>query len=164
VLDLKVYGDASEWVLRELAEQVRDRLLQDPRITQVDLEGVRKYEVAIEIDQDTLRMYNLTLDQIAQRVSQTSVEIPGGTLETEGGDILLRVSERKYWADEFARIPLVTTADGSVLYLGDIAQVKDTFEEQDQYASYNGKRAVGMEVYRVGKQTRSGFPKPHAKQ
>lgn len=156
VLDLKIYGDAGEWVMREIAEQVRDRLLQDPRITQVDLDGVRRYEVAIEVDQDTLRMYNLTLDQIADRVRQTSVEVPGGTLETEGGDILLRVSERRYWADEFATIPLITTSDGSVLRLGDVAQIKDTFEEEDQYASYNGKRAIGMEVYRVGDQTPIG--------
>ncbi|MDH4240795.1 MAG: efflux RND transporter permease subunit, partial [Phycisphaerae bacterium] len=76
VLQLQLYGQTSEWVLRELAEQVRDRLLQDPLITQVDLRGARKYEVAIEIDQDTLRTYNLTLEQIAQRVRQTSVEIP----------------------------------------------------------------------------------------
>lgn len=159
VLDLKVYGDASEWVMREIAEQVRDRLLQDPRITQVDLEGVRRYELAIEVDQDTLRMYNLTLEQIANRVRQTSVEVPGGTLETEGGDILLRVSERRYWADEFATIPLITTAGGSVLQLGDIAEIKDTFEEEDQYASYNGKRAIGLEAYRVGEQTPIGVSK-----
>ena len=159
VLDLQLYGDASEWVLREVAEQVRDRLLQDPRITQVDLEGVRLYEVAVEIDQDTLRMYNLTLEQVAERVRQTSVEVPGGMLETEGGDILLRVSERKYWAGEFATIPLITTADGSVLRLGDIAQVLDTFEEEHRYASYNGKPAVGLEVFRVGKQTPTGVSK-----
>ena len=156
VLDLQLYGDTSEWVLRELAEQVRDQLLQDPQITQVDLRGARKYEVAIEIDQDTLRQYNLTLDDVAQRVSQTSVEIPGGTVETQAGDILLRVSERRDWAKEFASIPLITTADGAVLMLGDVAQIKDTFEERDRYATYNGMPAIGLAVYRVGKQTPIG--------
>ncbi|HEC03932.1 MAG TPA: efflux RND transporter permease subunit, partial [Phycisphaerales bacterium] len=86
----------------------------------------------------------------------TSVEIPGGNLETQGGDILLRVSERRDWAREFATIPLITTADGSVLLLGDVAQIKDTFEEQDRYATYNGQRAMGLEVYRVGEQTPIG--------
>jgi len=153
VLQIQLYGNTGEWVLRELAEQVRDRLLQDPQITQVDLLGVRRYEVAIEIDQDVLRTYNLTLEQVAQRVRQTSIEIPGGSLETQGGDILLRVSERRDWAKEFATIPLITTADGSVLFLGDVAQISDTFEEQDRYGTYNGKRAIGLAVYRVGKQT-----------
>jgi multidrug efflux pump subunit AcrB len=156
VLQIQLYGQTSEWVLRELAEQVRDRLLLDPSINQVDLRGERRYEVAIEVDQDTLRTYNLTLEQIAQRVRQTSVEIPGGSIETQGGDILLRVSERRDWAKEFATIPLITTADGSVLYLGDVAQIKDTFEEQDRYAAYNGKPAIGIAVYRVGDQTPIG--------
>ena len=156
VLRSQLYGDASEWVLRELAEQVRDRLLQDPQITQVDLGGARRYEVAIEIDQHVLRTYGLTLTQVAQRVRATSIEIPGGTLETQGGDILLRVSERRDWAKEFATIPLITTAEGSVLFLGDVAQIKDTFEERDRYATYNGKRAISLEVYRVGGQTPIG--------
>ncbi|UCG60145.1 MAG: efflux RND transporter permease subunit [Phycisphaerales bacterium] len=156
VLRIQLYGDASEWILRELAEQVRDRLLQDPQITQVDLRGARRYEVAIEIDQHVLRTYGLTLDQVARRVRATSIEIPGGSLETQSGDILLRVSERRDWAAEFATIPLITTADGSVLLLGDVAKIKDTFEEQDRYATYNGKRAVGLEVYRVGGQTPIG--------
>jgi multidrug efflux pump subunit AcrB len=153
VLQIQLYGDTGEWILRELTEQVRDRLLQDPQITQVDLLGARRYEVAIEIDQDVLRTYSLTLEQVAQRVRQTSIEIPGGGLETQGGDILLRVSERRDWAKEFATIPLITTADGSVLFLGDVAQISDTFEEQDRYGTYNGKRAIGLAVYRVGKQT-----------
>ena len=157
VLQIQLYGDASEWVLRELAEQVRDRLLQDEQITQVDLYGARRYEVAIEIDQHVLRTYGLTLNEVAQRVRQTSVEIPGGNLETRGGDIMLRVSERRDWAREFATIPIVTTAEGSVLLLGDVAQIKDTFEEQDRYATYNGKRAIALAVYRVGEQTPTGI-------
>ncbi len=156
VLQIQLYGDTSEWVLRELAEQVRDRLLQDPDVTQVDLIGARRYEVAIEIDQDTLRTYGLTLDQVAQRVRATSVEIPGGTLETQAGDILLRVNERRNWAREFATIALVTTADGAVLTLDDVARISDTFEESDRYATYNGSPAVGLGVYRVGKQTPIG--------
>jgi multidrug efflux pump subunit AcrB len=156
VLQIQIYGDATEWVIRELAEQVRDRLLQDPQITQVDLLGARRYEVAVEIDQHVLRTYGLTLEEVARRVRQTSIEIPGGTLETQGGDILLRVSERRDWAREFATIPLITTAQGAVLFLGDVANIKDTFEEKDQYATYNGKRAVGIGVFRVGDQTPIG--------
>jgi len=156
VLQIQLYGDTTEWVLRELAEQVRDRLLQDSEITQVDLVGARRYEVAIEVDQDALRTYDLTLDQVAQRVRQTSVEIPGGTLETQAGDILLRVNERRDWAREFATIPLITTPEGAVLTLGDVARIRDTFEERDQYATYNGCPAVGLGVARVGEQTPIG--------
>lgn len=156
VLQIQLYGNTTEWVLRELAEQVRDRLLQDPDVTQVDLVGARRYEIAIEIDQDALRTYGMTLDEIAQRVRATAVEIPGGTVETQAGDILLRVNERRNWAQEFGTIPLIATADGAVLTLGDVADIRDTFEESDRYASYDGMPAVGLGVYRVGNQTPIG--------
>jgi len=157
VLDLLIYGDISEWSLRNLAEEVRDRLLQDRRITQVDLDNARAYEVHIEVPQETLRAYGLTLNQIAQRVGATSVEVPGGGLKTQGGEILVRFKERRDWAQEFASIPIITTADGTVLRLSDIATVKDGFEDVDREVTYNGKRAVTLEVYRVGGETPIGI-------
>jgi multidrug efflux pump subunit AcrB len=156
VLDLLLYGDVSEWVLREAAEQVRDSLLQEPGITQVELEGAREYEVQVLIDQDTLRTYGLTLQEVAGRIRAAAVELPGGMVETSGGDVLLRVMERRDWADEFAAIPIITTENGSVLYLSDIAQVRDDFEDVDQQAMFNGYRAIGIEVFRVGDQTPIG--------
>jgi multidrug efflux pump subunit AcrB len=156
VLDLQIYGNVSEWALREIGEQVRDELLQNPEITQVDLEGVREYEVKIQIDQDTLRAYGLTLNEVAQIIRTASVELPGGFIETSGGDILLRVKERRDWADEFANIPIITTEEGAVVQLGDIAMVRDDFEDSDRYAYYNGMRAVSLDVFRVGNQTPIG--------
>ncbi len=156
VLQIELYGDVSEWVLRDLAEQVRDSLLQSAGITQVELDGARDYEVQVLIDQNTLRTYGLTLQSVAQKIRTTSVEIPGGYIETEGGDVLLRVKDRRDWANEFARIPVVTSSDGSILYLEDIAEVKDDFADTDRAAFFNGFRAIGIEVFRVGKQTPTG--------
>jgi multidrug efflux pump subunit AcrB len=156
VLQIELYGDVSEWVLRDLAEQVRDSLLQSPGISQVELDGARDYEVQVLIDQETLRTYGLTLQDIAQKIRATSVEVPGGYIETSGGDVLLRVKDRRDWAGEFARIPIVTSADGSILHLSDIAQVKDDFADTDRAAFFNGFRAIGIEVFRIGKQTPTG--------
>lgn len=156
VLQIELYGDVSEWVLRDLAEQVRDRLLQFPGITQVELDGARDYEVQVLIDQATLRTYGLTLQEVAQKIRTTSVEIPGGYIETAGGDILLRVMDRRDWANEFARIPVVTSPQGAVLYLDDIAEVKDDFADSDRAAFFDGYRAIGIEVFRIGKETPIG--------
>ena len=156
VLTVELYGEVSEWILREVVESVRDRLLLDPGITQIDLSGVRDFEVHVEVSQESLRTYGLTLDGIAQKISATSVELPGGKIETRGGEVLLRMKERRDWAKEFAQIPIVTTAGGTVLYLDDIAKVRDTFEDSDTLGTYNGTRAIGIEVYRVGKQTPIG--------
>ncbi|MDY0220558.1 MAG: efflux RND transporter permease subunit [Desulfobacterium sp.] len=153
VLALNLYGDVSEMALRETADQVRDRLLQNPRITQVDLSGIRDYEIMVEVPRERLRAYGLTLAGIARAIYSASIDIPGGSLDTAGGDILLRIKDRRDWADEFARIPLVTTAGGSVVYLEEIATVSEGFEDTDRFATYDGSRAIGIDVYRVGDQT-----------
>jgi multidrug efflux pump subunit AcrB len=153
VVSLALYGDQSEGVLREYAEYLRDRLLQDPGITQVELTGVRNYEISIEIPQNTLRSHNLTLEEVAQRIGRTSVELPGGAVKTPGGDVLVRVKERKDYGHEFGKIPIITANDGTQVLLEDIADIKDGFEETDNSATYNGKPTVMIEVYRVGDQT-----------
>ncbi|MBW2638616.1 MAG: efflux RND transporter permease subunit [Deltaproteobacteria bacterium] len=153
VVSLALYGDQSEGVLREYAEYLRDRLLQDPDITQVELTGVRNYEISIEIPQNILRTYNLTLEEVAQRIGRTSVELPGGAVKTPGGDVLVRVKERKDFGHEFGKIPIITANDGTQVLLEDIADIKDGFEETDNAATFNGKATVMIEVFRVGDQT-----------
>jgi multidrug efflux pump subunit AcrB len=153
VVELALYGDQSEWVLREVAEDIRDRLIQDSDITQVDLVGVRDYEISIEIPQATLRAYDLTLEEVAARIRRTAVELPGGAIKAESGDILVRVNERRDYGHEFGKIPIITANDGTRVLLEDIAAINDGFEETDNFATYNGKAAVMIQVYRVGDQT-----------
>ena len=153
VVSLALYGDQPETVLREYADKIRDRLTIDPNITQVDFSAVRNYEISINISQTKLRLYNLTLGEIANRIRATAVEIPGGAIKTRSGDILLRVQERCYVASDFENIPIVSSRDGSQILLKDIATITDGFEEIDRVATFNGKPAVLIEVYRVGDQT-----------
>ena len=156
VVPLALYGDQSQWVLREAAEDIRDRLIQDPDITQVELEGIRNYEISIEISQSTLRAYNLTLEEVAQRIGRASVELPAGAIKTESGDILVRMKERRDYGYEFGKIPIITANDGTEVLLENMAVIKDGFEETDNFATYNGKAAVMITVYRVGDQTPIG--------
>lgn len=153
VLTMQIYGDATEWALRELAELVRDQLLQNPNISLVELDGVRDYEVRVEVSQDQLRAYGLTLGDIARKIDVTAVEVPGGSVKTASGEILMRVKERRNWAREFAEIPIVTSGDGTTVYLGDLARVREGFEESNQVATYNGHLTVGVNVFRIGDQT-----------
>lgn len=153
VITFVIYGDISMWNLRQLGESIRNDLLADPRITQVSLSGIRDYEIAVEISQENLRRYNLTLDEVAKRVSAANTELPGGGLKTSGGEILVRVSERKDWAGEFAKIPIIIANDGTEILLEDIAVIKDDFADTDYFRTYNGLPAITINVYRVGDQT-----------
>ena len=152
-----VYGAAGEWGLRELAEQLRDRLLQRAGITQVDLVSARDYEIRVEVSRETLRRYGLTLEGIARTIDNAAIEIPGGSIKTSAGEILLRVKQRRDWAEGFGEIPVITSRDGTVLRLRDIARVSDAFEDVDRVRSFNGEPAVSLEVYRVGEQTPLGI-------
>jgi len=153
VISLALYGDQDERILREKVEEFRDKLLQDPEITQVELSGVRDLEISIEVPQDRLRAYNLTLDDIATKIRQSAVELPGGGIKTAGGEILIRMTERRDYGEQFARIPIISSSDGTQVLLEDIATVIDGFEDTDTYATYNGKPAMMIDVYRVGDQT-----------
>jgi multidrug efflux pump subunit AcrB len=153
VVSLALYGDQDDSILREAAEEIRDRLVQDPDIAQVDLSGIRDFEISIEIPQDRLRAYNLTIEQVARAIGRAAVELPGGSIKTEGGDILVRMNERRDFGHEFGQIPIITTASGTEVLLEEMAQIRDGFEETDNFATFNGKPAIMLDVYRIGDQT-----------
>jgi multidrug efflux pump subunit AcrB len=153
VLDVIVAADVSESTLRELTERVRDRLLQSKGVTQLELTNVRNYEIAVEIPQDKLRELDLSLQDVSDIIARSSVELPGGGMKTSSGEILVRVKDRRDLGREFARIPIVAAPDGTKLLLEDIADIRDRFDESDRFSFYNGKPAMGITVYRVGKET-----------
>ena len=153
VLDMVVAADLPESVLREITEQVRDRLLQEKGITQVELQDVRSFEISIEIPQHRLREYGLSLSEVAGIISRSSVELPGGGLKTSGGEILVRVMDRRDLGREFALIPIVTTDDGTRILLEDLADIRDSFDESDRFSFFNGKPAMQMTVFRIGNET-----------
>lgn len=152
VISLVVYGELGERSLREQAELIRDELLGLSGITQVDLSGVRPDEIAVEVSEANLRRYNLTLEQIAGRLRKASLDLPGGTVKTESGQILLRTKERRYLAPEYADTVVLVQADGSQLRLREIANVRESFRETDEFARFDGRPAAMVRIYRVGEQ------------
>jgi multidrug efflux pump subunit AcrB len=153
VVSLVLYGDVDEATLRAVAQNTRTTLLDDPRITSVELSGVRPLEISVEVPQRRLRQHQLTLTQIASRIRAASVEVPGGGVKTEAGEVLLRTTERRDSGEEFGSIIVSSRSDGSQLRLRDIAVVKDGFRETGQNASFDGKRAAMVNIFRVGAQT-----------
>ncbi|MBC8414095.1 MAG: efflux RND transporter permease subunit [Nitrospira sp.] len=153
VLRIALYGDVAERPLFYFAQGLREELLDIPSVTQVELRGVREPEISIEVPQALLRAHGLTLEEIAGIIRTSSLDLPAGGIKASGGEILLRTSEGRDFASEFANIPLVSKPDGTVVTVGDIAQIQDKFAESDREAYFNGKRAVLVYVYRTGEQT-----------
>jgi multidrug efflux pump subunit AcrB len=153
VLSLVVYGDQSREDLRRFAETTRAGLLDDDSITYVELSAVSPLEISIDVPRAKLRQYGLTLDAIAARIRQGSVELPGGGVKTPGGELLLRTAERRDTGQDFEDLVLLSQPDGAQIRVSDIATVRDGFVENDQEAWFNGKPAAIVDVFRVGDET-----------
>ncbi|MGD8722778.1 MAG: efflux RND transporter permease subunit, partial [Desulfobacterales bacterium] len=172
---IAAYGDVSERNLRQAAEKIRDDLLdarivsqiesqtergfwstlrfkQPEVITQIELLGVRDYEIAVEVSEDNLRRYGLTFDQVVRAVRAGSIDLPGGRIKTAQGEILVRTKGQLYIGKEFDAIPLITRADGTVVRLGQVATVIDGFADVDIKARFNGKPAALVQISRTSEQ------------
>ena len=152
VLNVAVYGDAPESTIKHLTETIKDDITNLPGITLAELAGVRKAEIHIEISEDTLRRYGLTLGRVAEVVRRASLDLPAGSVKTAGGEILVRTKGRRYYAGDYYDIAVITRPDGSKVILGQIAELKDGFEDIDLFTRFQGKPAGTIEVYRVAEQ------------
>ena len=152
VVSLYVYGDTTERALLEIAEGVRDDLVALPEITMVQLSGHRPYEISIEIREDDLRRYDLTLPAVAELVREASLDLGGGTIRADGGDVLIRTTEKRYTGADYANVPVFRKPSGETVLLGEIGHVIDGFAPTDQRFMYDGWPAVLVQVYQVGQQ------------
>jgi multidrug efflux pump subunit AcrB len=153
VMEIGIYGGVDTWTLRQLGERVRDQLLSQPNITQVEMGNVPGYLTHVEIPQDVLREYDMTLSQVANLIEQSSRDVPAGSIDTSQGEILLRMKERKEWARDIADIVLVSSESGAPVRLGDIADVRDGFEEVGFHSQFNRTPSIEIEIFRVGTQS-----------
>ncbi len=178
-ISVAIFGEVSEARLRQLAEGIRDDLLdakfvsqkkdggfqrlvaailkpfqfkQPDAITQIDLVGVRDYEIAIEVSEEDLRRYGISFDQVVNAVRTGSIDLPGGKIKTAQGEILIRAKGQLYTGLEFEKLPLITLDDGTVVRLGQVAKVIDGFEDLDLKTRFNGKQAAIVQVSRTSEQ------------
>lgn len=152
VVFVAIYGPLDEFTRKAFAQEVRDELMQLPDVSSVQFLGDRPYEISIEVSEDVLRQYGLTMSEVSQAVKNSSVDMPGGTIRSESGDILLRTEGQVYTGREFGALVLRTFPDGTRLTLGDIANITDGFVESDFYGRFDGERTATLRVLASGEQ------------
>ncbi|MCY4565559.1 MAG: efflux RND transporter permease subunit [Gammaproteobacteria bacterium] len=145
-ITVQVSGDMDERDMKNLAERIRDEIMALDEVSYAEVRGSRPFEISVQIPEITLRQYGLTLDQVALAIRAWSVDLPGGSIRSEGGDIRLRTKGQAYTGEEFERIVLISREDGTRIRLGDIATIEDAFAETESYAFFNGKRSFGIAV------------------
>jgi multidrug efflux pump subunit AcrB len=153
VISLIIAGEQSLVTLHSIAEHARAKMLAQPDITQVEVEGVPPLEIAVEISREKLWQHGLSLEEVAQQVRSASVELPGGGIKTSGGEILVRLSDRRRSGAEFGRMVLRSTSSHATVRLADVATITDGHAESDEANFYNGQPALRVTAYRVGDET-----------
>ena len=146
ILFVSIYGDLDEYQRKNIAEEMKDELLNFPEIKSINLLGDRNYEISIEVSENTLREYDLTMSEISSAIKASSIDLPGGRIRTDGGDILLRTKGQVYTGEEFGALVLRTYPDGSRLLLSDIANIDDGFVESKSWGRFNGQSTLDMEI------------------
>jgi len=149
-LEIVIAGDTDERTLKILAMEMREELAAMEGISQVEVAYVRADEISIEVSEQTLRRYGLTLDQVANAVRRSSLDLPGGTIRAGGGEILVRTKGQAYRGQEFEDIVVVSAGDGTTITLGEIATIIDGLEEGDLSVRFDGRPAAMVAVYQVG--------------
>ena len=152
VVFIAIHGDLDAFSRKAIAQEVRAELLQIPEVTQVEFLGDRDYEISIEVSEHVLRQYGLTMSEISQAVKNSSVDLPGGTIKSSGGDILLRTEGQVYTGMEYGQLVLRTFADGTRLTLSDIATITDGFVENDGFGRFDGQTTATLRVLASGQQ------------
>ena len=138
--------------LRRLGEQIRDEVSMLPGITLVRLRGVRPFEISIEVSQEALRRFGLTVQDVSDAVRRNSIDVPAGGLKTEAGDVILRTKGQAYKKEEFDELVIRAETGGARVLLKDVAKVNDGFDEETLYTLYNGKPSLFIRVERTGDQ------------
>ncbi len=156
VISLVIAGDQDLVTLHGIAEVARAGMLESPDVTQVEVQGIPPLEIAVEVPRETMEAYGLSPELIAMQIRGASLELPGGNVETDNGQILVRLSDRRTTGHELEDVVVRGTAGGGQVRLGDIATIHDGFADTDQSSFLDGRRAVRVTAYRVGDETPTG--------
>ncbi|MBA6413255.1 efflux RND transporter permease subunit [Parahaliea sp. F7430] len=140
-------GDIGERNLKTLGERLRDDLASEPNVSVVELDTPRAYEVSVEISEYNLRRFGLSFQDVTAAIRASSLNLPAGAIKDAGGDIRLQTRGQAYTRADFARIPLLTTREGTVVLLGDVATIIDGFQDSDIRNRFNNKPSLNLHVY-----------------
>ena len=146
VLWIALSGDAEEGVLKQVGQELREALVAIDGVSQVQLKYARADEISIEVSEHALRRHGISLDQVAAAVRSTSLDMPSGAIKSQAGEILIRSKGQAYRGEEFEDVAVLTQPNGAKLTLGEIADIRDGFEEGDLSARFNGKPAVVLAI------------------
>lgn len=146
VITVSLGGDIPEHELREIAKDLRDRLRRIDEVATVHVLGIRQEQILVEIDPERLDQYRLSLDDVRAAIDNRNRNVPGGALKTARGEILVRTLGAARGVADVERMILRSTDTGHALTVGDVADVRESFEDATVLGRFAGKPSVNLVV------------------
>ncbi len=132
--------------LKNYAREVENDLRNMDGISQVELSGFPDEEIEIAVREHDLRAYNLTFTQVANAVRNSNLLITGGNIKTDEEDYLIRANHRNYYGKELNRIVVRADNSGNVIFLEDVAEVRDKWSEVPDRLYFNGNKSIDITI------------------
>jgi multidrug efflux pump subunit AcrB len=151
VINVAVYGEVPERTLKRFAQEVKEDLLTYPQISHVALWGVRDDEIIIEVSEEALLAYGLSMSHLMAVVAKSSLDLPAGVIRTAEEEVMLRVTGQRYTAIDYEDLVVIENRD-AVVRLGELATVREGFEEGVRRGRFNGQPAAIVAVYKTADQ------------
>ncbi len=145
IMNINIYGDFDLQSLKNYADDMKDRIEGLKEITRVDLVGALDREIQINVDLFKMEAANITFGDIERAVASENRTISGGQLSMDGMKRSLNIVGEFKDANKIGNI-VISSMTGALIYLSDIAEVKDTFKEKESYARLNGKNVITLNV------------------
>ena len=145
VIQVNLAGDYRLVRLKEVGEDLQDRLEQIPSVLRVDLRGGLEREVAVEVDLAKLKYYNVAIGDVIEAIAEENVNIPGGAIDVGSSKYLVRV-DGEFEDPALIEDVVVALVDGRPVYVRDIATVDFGFAERTSYARLDGSSVVTLDV------------------
>ncbi len=147
IVEIGLHGKLSELLLYQQANQLKQMMLSELELAKIDIQGARDPEIVIEVNQEKLRQYQLTLTQVLSKVKTSVEDVPAGSINTQGGEILIRTLGRKEFTEQFAQIDILNDGSGSRVTLAEIATISDSFQGQKRPFLVNSEPGLELRVY-----------------
>lgn len=152
VVSLAVSGPMAATDLKAYAEDIKDELQALPQVSQVEIQGFSQHQLRVLVSHKQLLQYGLSISDVASAIERQSINLPAGSLETREQDLLLRFDDQRESVASLERLRVVGASSGGEVLLGDIAQIVDRFEVDEDKILLDGHRAAVLRITKTKNQ------------
>ena len=146
MLTIVVGGSISEAQMRDIAENLKDEILEIKNIASVQIAGLREREIWIEIDPDRLKAYNLPITSVTTALQVGNLNLPAGTMEIGNSEFMVRTMGEFPHPDYIGDTIINVQPSGTPIRLRDVATVSDTYEKTRTLSRIGGEPSISLSV------------------